>query len=1108
MTASTLTPALEETLECFPGPAPRTTAELAEELDLGRRSTYDRLNRLVDAEYLATKKVGGNGRVWWRPPDTIAETDSSTGEAGEYHHTHEEFERLVEAVEEYAIYRLDADGYVQSWNEGARQLHGYEAADVLGEHVSTFYMPEDRAAGLSEETLSDAAEQGSIERESWRVRADGSFFLARITMSAIRDDQGELEGFVKVTRDMTNRRERLAALREQRDFTRRVLETAPVGVLIVDEDGTFETANSRARELLALDSAESGEFTVGTTPVYDEAGELVPPDERPYIEVFETGESIRNWRGRIDLGGGKHRWLSTNVEPLTEDDGTVSGALVTIEDITQLKEQAQRLERERDELETELETIFDRIEDGFLALDEDLRFTYVNDYASRVFEMPASEFVGKHLRDVIDLGPKTETLVDDALAAEEPFFFEDYYEQFDEWLEIHVYPADDGLSVYFRDITERKEREQELKYFEILFKESLDANAVLTPDGTFEYGTQATKHVLGYDPEEILGESALNFVHPEDRDRVARKFFELVENPELEPTIEYRFRRADGSWAHVESRGRNLLDDPDVEGIVVYSRDITERKERERELERTLEMLERTERTANVGGWEIDFAGDDLHWSDNMYDILGIPPEENPLTRDGYELFAEEDRDTVVAAIEGALSDGEPFDIEARLDTAEDSPRWLRIRGQAEVEDNEVVRVSGATQDVTQRKRRERQLERKNDELAALNSLNEVVTGLTDAIIDQSTREEIEATVCEHFAASDAYIGAWFGQIESGTQTITPRASAGLRGILDEREISVGAGDETCGPPTARAFQTGEIQIHNHRLDDSMATELQTALADRDVGASAAIPIVHGGTTYGVLTVYSTRPDTFEGESGELMSGVGDIVGHAIAAAERKRALMSDELVELEFRIEDVFEALDSEVWTDGWMELDQAVPVGDDNFLVFGRASPEAVDALNRLVELRPHWESVEVHSDGDAIQFELSLSDPPILSMIASLGGYVDSASLEDGDYRMTIHLAPNVEVREILDAMEETYPQAEAVSRKQITRPADDHRRFRREVAAELTDRQRSVLTAAYHGGYFEWPREATGEDIADSLDIAAPTFHNHLRRSQGKVFDSLF
>ncbi|HET6380843.1 MAG TPA: PAS domain-containing sensor histidine kinase [candidate division Zixibacteria bacterium] len=113
---------------------------------------------------------------------------------------------LVDAVTDYAIFLIDADGYVQTWNPGAERIKGYTAAEIIGQHFSRFYTPEDQAAGLPQRRLREAAEQGRVEDESWRVRADGSRFWANVVITALRAPDGSVQGFVKITRDLTERR--------------------------------------------------------------------------------------------------------------------------------------------------------------------------------------------------------------------------------------------------------------------------------------------------------------------------------------------------------------------------------------------------------------------------------------------------------------------------------------------------------------------------------------------------------------------------------------------------------------------------------------------------------------------------------------------------------------------------------------------------------------------------------------------------------------------------------------------------------------------------------------------------------------------------------------
>ncbi len=118
----------------------------------------------------------------------------------------EAFRLLVEAVQDYAIFLLSPDGHVRTWNPGAERAKGYAASEIIGRHFSVFYTPDEREAGRPQELLGRAAEQGRVEDEGWRVRKDGTRFWADVILTALRDEDGALYGFAKITRDLTERR--------------------------------------------------------------------------------------------------------------------------------------------------------------------------------------------------------------------------------------------------------------------------------------------------------------------------------------------------------------------------------------------------------------------------------------------------------------------------------------------------------------------------------------------------------------------------------------------------------------------------------------------------------------------------------------------------------------------------------------------------------------------------------------------------------------------------------------------------------------------------------------------------------------------------------------
>jgi PAS domain S-box-containing protein len=125
-----------------------------------------------------------------------------------------QFRLLVEGVTDYALYMLDPNGIITSWNAGAQRIKGYAAEEIIGQHFSRFYTERDRAAGIPTRALYTAAREGRFEAENWRVRKDGTMFWANVVVDPIRDERGELVGFAKITRDVTERRSAQLALQE------------------------------------------------------------------------------------------------------------------------------------------------------------------------------------------------------------------------------------------------------------------------------------------------------------------------------------------------------------------------------------------------------------------------------------------------------------------------------------------------------------------------------------------------------------------------------------------------------------------------------------------------------------------------------------------------------------------------------------------------------------------------------------------------------------------------------------------------------------------------------------------------------------------------------
>ena len=202
------------------------------------------------------------------------------------------FRSLVQAVDEYAIFMLDPDGCVVTWNTGAEQIKGYEPEEILGEHFSTFYTPEDVENGVPERNLERATLQGSIEDEGWRLRADGSTFWATVTITTIRDDEGTLQGYAKVTRDMTDQRKREQLLQREKllerhqEYTDDILDAIDDVFYVLDDAGALRRWNESLCEMTGYSDAEVA--SMHALDFFDEDDKSTIEDA--ITKCFETGD--------------------------------------------------------------------------------------------------------------------------------------------------------------------------------------------------------------------------------------------------------------------------------------------------------------------------------------------------------------------------------------------------------------------------------------------------------------------------------------------------------------------------------------------------------------------------------------------------------------------------------------------------------------------------------------------------------------------------------------------------------------------------------------------------------------------------------------------------
>jgi PAS domain S-box-containing protein len=259
----------------------------------------------------------------------------------------ERYRILVDAITDYAIYMLDVGGHVSSWNSGANRFKGYTEAEVLGEHFSRFYTNEDRKAGLPKRALSIAEHEGRFEAEGWRVRKDGTRFWAHVIIDAIRDPDGQLVGFAKITRDLSERKVAEEALKRSEEQLRILVQgVTDYAIYMLDPDGLVASWNQGAQRIKGYDPEEiiGQHFSRFYT---DEDRDAGLPAKALEIAAREGRFEKEGWRVRKD---GTRIWANVIIDAIRDEDGSLIGYAKVTRDITEKREAQLALEKAQLEL--------------------------------------------------------------------------------------------------------------------------------------------------------------------------------------------------------------------------------------------------------------------------------------------------------------------------------------------------------------------------------------------------------------------------------------------------------------------------------------------------------------------------------------------------------------------------------------------------------------------------------------------------------------------------------------------------------------------------------------------------------------------------------------
>ncbi|WP_415383395.1 PAS domain S-box protein [Halosimplex sp. TS25] len=554
-------------------------------------------------------------------------------------------------------------------------------------------------------------------------------------------------------------------------------------------------------------------------------------------------------------------------------------------------------------------------------------------------------------------------------------------------------------------------------------------------------------------------------------------------------------------WISVSAAPFGSADGP-VERVVVVVEDVTERRAREQSLRTFREAVEQ--------------AGHSVYVTDTDGIIEYVNPTFERVT--GYSA------DRAIGADPSILNSGEHDDafFEDLWETIYAGDIWTgevvnrRKSGETYVVNQTIAPIvdeSGAIErfvaindEITEQKRRERELRRQRNSLERIKQIIESLRPINRALSRADTREAIDRRLCEQLAGSEAYLFAWIGDYNSAVGAISPRERAGVEDeFLAEIDLSLSA-DGDADDLFLKAVADGTVQVRREIPTSLASDERQNRALAYGFQSQAAIPVVYGDTVLGVLGVYSARPDAFDEYEQGLLRELGERVGHAINAAENRQLLHTDTVVELEFEVGEPDSAVVGVADERGCrLSLNSVTAASDDAYACYLEVDGAAPAAVAEAFDSRSSVNRARVvNAHGQTGIVELTGRLDPIATLV-EYGATVRAFETAGDTATLRCEIAPRSDVEALITDVEDAGVGTVFVAKRTRDRDMRTLELTKTAVEERLTDRQREALALAFHAGYFASPRHSTGEELADVLGIASPTFYQHVREGTRKILE---
>jgi len=906
-----------------------------------------------------------------------------------------------------------------------------------------------------------------------------------------------------------------------------VLELGELNAAVVDTELRHQWVHNAGSEppessILGKTDADlfSEELAAPATAIKREAIETATRVEREF--TFQKPWGYKQYRGAA--------------APILEE-GQVDGAIFAATDLT-------------DEYR-----FLDRTTDGVYRVDQDWTVIYWNERIAERVDVAPAEILGENLWSVFgDTIPgSVQETFREAMRTGEPAEVDEYLpEPMGYWVELRLFPDDDGLTVYSRDVSARVEHERALERekarAEEYFESAGNIMVVLDPAGQVRRINSRGCEKLGYEAERLQGSDWLETVVPEaQRSAVEDTFERIVRGEGTGPEIvETPLETADGEILDIEWHNTPVTDqDGTVIEVLASGIDVTERnrtqarlQKREeilRELHATTELLLAAETEPAVfehmieavrTALEFEYVG--VRTYDEAAGLLvpeAMSPAFDDLLEEQYEIdpanhpfgsvfFADEARIFDSNATKG-LDESLRRTIPSVAVVPVGGYGIILVGASAERSiddiDLEMVELLAANAEaVIDRFRREREIEELDREIASreirIQELEEWMTAIDSIqqrVAESRTREQLEARVCEALVGVGSVDFAWVGHPEPEDRNIAPSAWAGRdTGYLEAVDPESGGNDLPC---RRAAIERSLVAVPNISRRIAREDWARAALS-RDFRSVVSMPLEHDGVLYGVLTAYSRETSAFGQLAESLFEDVAALLSTSYPTLSIRSMAAASGVVELELELRDpslpvyhLSKAAGATIEFDTVLETtEEAVRVlmtvtDGDPETVYGRA-----DGSRRIA-------GVSWFGDREDEQLALDLPRPVLAESVTEHGGQIRAIRTDPSAATVRIEVGHQASVRPLIEWLTTQYESVDVIAkrdREQTAKPPADS------PETYLTDRQLQILKAAYYGGYYETPKGVTGTELASNFDISRPAVYNHLQAAQRKLLGKIF